>query len=344
MRNCITTGNGGVPVDEAVPPPESAGMKILFVTSTRIGDAVMSTGLLSHLASAYPGARFTIACGPLPAPLFAAVPGVDRVIAMDKKPLGRHWLALWATTVTEFWDLVVDLRGSALGWLLPARSRKVLRSPRDNRTHRARELGALFGLETPPAPHIWHTPEALADAARLIPGGGPVLGLGPTANWAPKIWPADRFAALADRLTAPEGILPGARIAVFGGPGEAAVARPLLDALPAERTIDLVGRLGLPGAAACLARCAFYIGNDSGLMHLAAACGTPTLGLFGPSPPARYAPWGDHAAFVDTETPFESLVGAPGFDHRRSDNLMQSLSVERVEAAARALRRRGQAT
>ena len=92
--------------------------------------------------------------------------------------------------------------------------------------------------------------------------------------------------------------MPGAIPAVFAGPGqqEHAMAAPLLATLPGA--IDLVGRLTLPEAAACLARCALFVGNDFGLMHLAAAAGTPTLGLFGPTPAAEYAPAGRSARVV----------------------------------------------
>src|SRR5438045_3213082 len=83
---------------------------------------------------------------------------------------------------------------------------------------------------------------------------------GPTANWGGKQWPAERFAELARRLTAPGAPLAGARVAVFGGVGEQAAAAPLLAALPA---LDLVGRIDLPTAHACLARAALYVGNDS---------------------------------------------------------------------------------
>ena len=68
-----------------------------------------------------------------------------------------------------------------------------------------------------------------------------------------------------------------------GAEWERDAARPLLDAVPPGRLVDLVGTIDLPTAHACLGRCAFYLGNDSGLMHIAAASGTPTLGLFGPS-------------------------------------------------------------
>ncbi len=73
-------------------------------------------------------------------------------------------------------------------------------------------------------------------------------------------------------------------------PEEQARAAPVLAALP--DAINLVGQLTLPEAAACLRRCAIFIGNDSGLMHIAAAAGTPTLGLFGRSRAAEYAPAG----------------------------------------------------
>jgi heptosyltransferase-3 len=311
-------------------------MNILFVTSTRIGDAVLSTGLLSHLVSQYPDARITVACGVLPAPLFSAVPGVERVIPLTKRALAGHWLSLWSEVCTTMWDLVVDLRSSALAWLLMARKRYVLRSGPDAKsTHRVTELGGLFGLNPPPVPTLWSSDADKEAASVLIPGDAPVLGFGATANWLPKIWPAENFAALAERLTGPGAIMAGAHIAVFGGPDERELARPLLEALPRDRVVDLVGGprgvRGISVTAACLARCTLFVGNDSGLMHLAAAAGTPTVGLFGPSPPARYGPWGDHCAVASSGVTYNELVGAADFDHRKTDNLMQSLSVDEVE-------------
>jgi len=304
-------------------------MRILFVTATRIGDGVLSTGILSHLVERYPGARFTIAAGPLALPLFEAVPGLERLICVEKKPRGRHWLELYRQVVFQRWDLVVDLRASALAYLLWTRERRVSRKAPPG-LHRVQHLGRLFDLDPPPSPKLWFAKPA------SLPDGPPVLAIGPAANWRGKEWRAERFSELALRLTAPSGILPGARIAVLAASHERAQAEPLLAALPPERTMDLVGKLGIGEAGAFLRGAALFIGNDSGLMHIAAAAGTPTLGLFGPSVAAEYAPWGENTAVAQTAIPREALFG-PGYDYRTTDTLMDSLTVEAVDAAATAL-------
>lgn len=310
-------------------------MNILFITATRIGDAVLSTGVLNHLAQTYPAARFTVACGRPAAPLFAAFPRLERLIVMEKKGALGHWLQLWASCVVRGWDIVVDLRGSLTAYFLWARQRFV-RAKRDNSRHVVVELAELFGLPDPPLPTLWTAPEDDAHAAALIPSGSVVLGLGPTANWRGKEWPAERFAALVERLIGPDGLLPGARVAVFGAASERAAAEPLLRSIPAARLIDIVGTAELPSVAACLRRCAIYIGNDSGLMHMAAAMRTPTLGLFGPGNETRYGPYGAATAVVRTALTPAQLMG-PGFDHRTTSTLMESLTVDAVAAAAEAL-------
>ncbi len=269
-------------------------MRILFITATRIGDAVLSTGLLGHLLRQHPEARFTIACGPVATGVFDRMPRRDRTLVVDKLRFDLHWLKLWRATVGAVWDLVVDLRGSALSFLLPARRRAVLRGGRPL-GHKLEQLARVLGLNPPPLPTYWIAETDRARAAVLLPAG-PLIGLGPTANWDGKVWPAERFVALFHAVR--DGGMPGARPVVFAGPGgmERAMAAPVLAALP--DAVDLTGRISLPEASACLARCALFVGNDSGLMHLAAAAGTPTLGLFGPSPVLEYGPTGPRTATV----------------------------------------------
>lgn len=313
-------------------------LKILFITSNRLGDAVLSTGLLGHLVAAYPGARVTVACGPLPAPLFRAVPGLDRVIPMRKRSLSAHWLALWRTVVGTRWDLVVDLRDSAVSRLVWARRRAVRCRPRQV-LHKVEENALTLALSPAPAPRLWLSPADRAAAADLIPAGMPVLAVGPAANWIGKTWPAESFAELVRRLTAPDGILPGGRVAVLATAGERSLAQPVVEAVEPARCLDLVGRTDPLLAAACLERCAFYVGNDSGLMHIAAAMGVPTLGLFGPGSPERYGPWGPRAAVVATAVPPALVAAALRPDGGVLGSLMDGLSVDAVVAAADKLAR-----
>jgi len=313
---------------QSVPP------RILFVTSTRIGDAVLSSGLLAHLVETHPEARFTVACGPVPASLFAGVPRLDRVIPMAKGRYAAHWRRLWAACVGTRWDAVVDLRRSALAWTLCARHRYRLSGP-SGTCHRVVENAGVLGLATPPAPRLWTLPTHEAAADRLIPAGGPVLAVGPTANWRAKTWRAENFIDLVTRLTAPGAPFAGARVAVFAAPGEN--AEPLLESLPPDRRLAVIGETDLLTVFAALKRCAFYVGNDSGLMHLAATAGVPTLGLFGPTRTDLYAPWGARCAVVRTPEDPDTLMDIPGFDHRTTGTLMDSLTVDAAEAAALSL-------
>jgi heptosyltransferase III len=299
-----------------IPLVSRLAMRILFVTSNRLGDAVLSTGLLDHLIRTWPSARITVACGPVAEELFLRMPNLERTVVFSKKDFGLHWIMLWATTVTQRWDLAVDIRGSALSWLIPA-SRRVVMRPGEG--HKTVQLARLFRLHPPPLPVAWFGAKDIALASQFLPSGKPVVALAPTANWQPKVWPVERFAALFRRLA--DTYMPGAVPAIVAGPGEteAAVSGLLLRALPGA--IDLIGRLSLPEIAAFLSRSQLFIGNDSGLMHLAAAAGAPTLGLFGPTSAEEYAPSGRRAAAVTSP-----------------DATMESISVDAaMEAAARLL-------
>ena len=308
-------------------------MRILFITSTRIGDAVLSSGLLDSLVDRYPQARFTIACGPLAAPLFEAAPRVDEIVPLRKRRGSLHWFDLWARSVRHRWHTVVDLRRTGISYFLRAKYRRLMTADRSGE-HKVEQYGRALKLTSPPAPHVWIDRSHQDSAARLLPDGAPVLALGPTANWPGKEWPGERFAELALRLTAQGGILAGGRVAVFSAPDEREKALAALDPVPEARRIDLAGSLDLLSVFACLKRSALFVGNDSGLMHLAAAADIPTLGLFGPSKPEHYRPWGERAAFVRTPQSYDEIVGRPGYDHRRTGTLMGGLSVDMVADAA----------
>jgi len=306
-------------------------MKILFITSSRIGDAVLSSGILNHIERTYPQAKVTIACGPLAVSLFQGYPLLDRIIPLKKEKRNGHWVKLWRQVIGTRWDMVIDLRDSAVSRLILGRDKHIFSRHIDKEQHKAKQCADVIGLAEVPAPKLWFTKDQLTMAQKTVPSGDAVLGVGPTANWVGKTWPAERFIEVVKFMTDKGGPMEGARVAVFGAPGEEEDAQKVLGSIPVERQIDCIAK-GSPGeAAAMIARCDFYIGNDSGLMHCAAAAGVPTLGLFGPSYPHIYAPYGAHTSYVRTPQSFDELIDYDGYSSRTCGCLMETLTVEMVK-------------
>jgi ADP-heptose:LPS heptosyltransferase len=310
---------------------------ILFITATRIGDAVLASGLIKRLHDEIPNARFTVVAGPAAAPLFAEVPGLDRVIVFAKAKDGGHWFDLWRKVRKTKWGLVVDLRGSGLSRFISTRRRAIYRKGAGEPVHKVMEAARTLRIEDEPAPpHIFTSPEIEAHAKELTAGKGPILALAPAANWVGKTWPIERFSRVAMRLLGPDGPMRGGRLMVLGGSEDAELSRSLKDVVPRKQFIDLAGKVDLLTAYACLKRARLFIGNDSGTMHLAAAAGVPTLGLFGPSDEQLYAPWGEHTRVVRGPRSFEQVRAVdPGFSQAMCH--MMDLRVDDVSKAAEEL-------
>lgn len=314
-------------------------MKILFITSTRIGDAVLSMGILRHIENSYPDAQVTVACGPLVTTFFDGVPFVENVIALKKEKRNGHWIKLWKSVIGTKWDMVIDLRNSAVSRLIFAKERFIFGGHISKDQHKVEQVSEVLKLETPSAPKLWFTDAQMEHARSLIPEGDrKVIGIGPTANWIGKTWPVENFIEVAQWMISAGGPMEGAVVAVFGAPGEEDDAYKLYEALPEDRRLDLIAKGKPAEAAACLSLCDFYIGNDSGLMHCAAAAGVKTVGVFGASYPHIYRPWGEHTSYARTPETFDELIDFEGYDPRTLDrSLMVTLDVDVVRGVVLSL-------
>lgn len=280
--------------------PPARVRRSLFITNTRIGDAILTTGLIEALHAEDPDVRWTVVAGPVAAPLFAETPFVEQVIPLTKLRLSAHWAVLWGQLVGTRWDTLVDLRGSAISRLLLARRRFIRRSIRADHRHKVVQAAAVIGREDrPPSPRLRLSEATRASALAALPAG-PLLALSPSANRVGKTWPLDRFIAGVDRLTGEGGALAGWSVAVLGGPDESDAARALSESLPGRDVRDITGE-GLLATAALLERADLFLGNDSGLMHMAAATGCPVVALFGPTDERLYGPWTPHRRIVRAE-------------------------------------------
>ncbi|WP_420431413.1 glycosyltransferase family 9 protein [Hyphobacterium sp.] len=310
--------------------------RILFITSTRIGDAVINSGVLDHLVQQYPEARVTVACGPLAQPILEHTPGLERLIILRKKPLGLHWLGLWRRVFATRWDLVVDLRGSAIAFVLRARRRNVLKRTRV-KMHKVREAAGVMRLDPPPAPRIYLPDDARQRALKWMPAGRDYLVVCPSASLPFKMWPATNFAEVVAELVLPGGAMGGAGVVIVGGPGDEDHAVPIINALPDAGVLDLTGKLYLSDVAAVVERARLFIGNDSGVMHIAAAMGAPTLGLFGPSDELLYGPYGEKCATVRGPRGLEATLSEFPNWRQHPSSLLDDLRVPVVIEAAKKL-------
>jgi ADP-heptose:LPS heptosyltransferase len=141
-------------------------------------------------------------------------------------------------------------------------------------------------------------PDAVRAAGAMLladAGDGPLVGIHPSGGRAIKQWD---LAALATSAATVAARL-GATIVLTGTSGDRAIADAVRTGVPDSiRVVDLVGRAGLGALAAVLERLTVFISADTGPMHIAAALGTPTVGIFGPSDPRRWGPLGPHTRVV----------------------------------------------
>lgn len=140
------------------------------------------------------------------------------------------------------------------------------------------------------SPEVSIPPGAEAAAAELMPeSAGPTIAVHPGSGGfsVARRWPVERFAEVANALARRLG----ARIVVVGGPDEVALVTRLAGLL-AKPPVFLAGRTSLSQLAAVFRRCDLFVGNDSGLMHLAVAARTPVVAVFGPSNDRAWGPYG----------------------------------------------------
>lgn len=148
-------------------------------------------------------------------------------------------------------------------------------------------------------PEIWTTEEDERKARELLDGpnvgdGGLLIGLAPGSRWDFRRWPAERFIELGRWLQETYG----ARIAILAGKAEEALAAQVEKGLIAGKTVNCAGRTTIRETAAILKRCRFFVGIDSGPMHVAVAGGVPVVALFGAGEYDRFKPWGPAHAVV----------------------------------------------
>ncbi|TXI44050.1 glycosyltransferase family 9 protein [Methylophilus sp.] len=279
--------------------------RILVITLSNIGDAIMTTPVLAVLHAQFPAARIDLVCDPRSSALFEACPYIGQRFVRDKKTGWAGYVQLIRALRQTRYDIMVDLRTDFLVYLLRGQQKFKKRSNHSTlHLHSVtKHLSAISHLvgERAPCLQLWASEQDQRMVAAQFPTPGRWLAIGPGANFAGKIWPIDRYVAVANALAAHiDGVV------LLGSAADHALAKQFI-AQAMLPVYDACGRLSLPQSYALLKQCQMYLGNDSGLGHIAAAAGLPTLTLFGPGSPVRYLPWSTQASFI--QNPQHNILG-----------------------------------
>jgi heptosyltransferase-3 len=337
-------------MDDSMTNPQN----ILVIKLRHIGDVLLSTPVLRALREAYPDARVTMLVNRGTETVLAHNPDITEVLCVEKGSWEAQVKFVRGLRRRAF-DCVIDLtdgdRSAAISWATGApvrvgfnaehRWRGLLYSavakPRSTDQHRVDyDLCALrnLGLDPKPGTPILHVSQAEEQAvetwlqeAGLLSSREPLLLLQPGARYPMKVWPPERFAELADRLADRFAC----RILLGGDQREREIAEQIARSTRCAPKV-VAGKFSLLHFASLVKRCALFVGNDGGAMHIAAAMGTPVVALFGPTYPRRWGPRGGPAQVIYKGLDCRACYH-PGC-LRGDDNCMRQISVDEVFGAA----------
>ena len=283
------------------------GRKFLFITLSNIGDALLTTPVLQFLHRYDETATVDIVGDERSSTLFLHCPYRGVIYHKQKQRFLRGTPSLLLELRGKRYDLVVDLRTDILARLIRA-DKRLFKRTGDMYVHAVEKhfsaVAGIAGDAQIPDTILWPGQEDkdfARDICTRLPGNK-WLCIGPGANWDQKIWPAQRYASTARNLSDVFDAL-----VLLGNEADKGQADQVARhaGLPC---INLCGRTTLLQSAAVMARMTLFIGNDSGLGHIASAVNTPSFTLFGPGHPERYHPWGALAAwYAATDRNIDSI-------------------------------------
>lgn len=274
--------------------------RILFLCLQGLGNLLLAEPAIAAAKARHPEATITVVARHRAyAALLATHPAVAEVVALSPATLLVLRRRRFDRSYTCFpandyrFDLITRLAGARerVGHGYPVRKR--LRLPGAyTRTVAVAPVDDVQQDLNLVAPDLDARPPRLAMAPVAAPG--PLLGIHPGSSTAHRMalkrWPAGHFRSVIERALAAVDHL---TVWLFAGPGEKELATTIAAGLGGR--VEVVTDLPLMEVARRIAVCTCFLANDSGLMHLAAAVGVPTIGLFGPTDPVRTAPRGQIA-------------------------------------------------
>ena len=266
--------------------------KILFITLSNIGDVILTTPTLVRLGQKYRNAKIDIIGDKRSEILFRHCPLIDKFYQKNKSEGVIGTFKLIKEVRANSYDLAVDLRSDGLLYFVKADSRLYKIKNKNIHSIEKHFLSLKEELSMMPDPIIWLGKKEKDKAKKVLSKTrGPLLVIGLGANSSHKIWPTKYYAQLACLLKKYFN-----SVILIGDKKDNEFTTNFKEEYQGSFT-NLSGKLDLLTTSAVLKEADLFIGNDSGLGHLASAVKTKTFTIFGPGEPFRYRPWGAKAYY-----------------------------------------------
>jgi ADP-heptose:LPS heptosyltransferase len=350
--------------DAAQGGPRAPG-NILVIKLVGLGDTVLMLTPIGHIRRQFPSARITALVTPLSSGIVSGQPSIDEVIVFDALASRRSlpgFLRLIRLLRARRFDCVLDfeqhfLMTSVLSYLTGSKRRigfhydhgvrgrlltdSVALDPGRHMVDAYMELLKPLGITEDHVDTLWNIDVTTEDESTVASwleahgvGSKDVLvgihaGSGPRGLH--KRWDKKSFAEIIRRMRDRLGI----KTVLTGAAYERDLVRQIVSLVGDEGAVNGAGQFETRQTAALARRCSLFISNDTGAMHIAAAVGTPTIGLFGPETPGRYGPVGAHNVSLYRPLPCSPCVEIYKGEvrHCRNPICMGQISVEDVWSA-----------
>ena len=306
-------------------------MKILLIGYNRIGDTILSTGLISYLIKKYENASFSLITSSISASIFKDMPKLDKIIIVNKKKYAGHWFKIWNECKAEQWDLIIDLRSSYLSYFLKSKKRIIIKGNKKN--HILDQLGALIESDHTLKTHIWAKEENYLD---LILNKGlekKYICIAPISNSVVKDWSIEKYIRLFNNK-----LFADFQIVIVGATSNDSneenqrdkrnINRLISNISP--RVLNLINNADMIETYFILKKAHLFVGSDSSNMHLAVTASIPTIGLFGPTDEKLYGPLGKNNLSLRGDKSFSEIVNQLDYKPGKTKSYLDDLSVTKV--------------